>query len=163
MMLTLDSVKRIFVVVAVIFSLTWLSACGGKAVPPALTSTIPPESSATFSPQPSSTFTQTATSTMTLQPSATATLIPPTLTPTPTPLAERLPIIEYHYSDFRLSDQVMMKPEWFKDQLRWLADNNFTTLSAENLVRFLDGGSFPMRSVVLTLTWALLNTVISPM
>lgn len=149
-MLTHDIVKRIFVVVAVIFAVTWLSACGGKTVLPGPTSTIPPEPSATFSPQPSSTFTQTATSTATLLPSTTPTPIPPTLTSTPTPLAERLPIIEYHYSDFRLSDQVMMKLEWFTDQLRWLADNHFTTLSAEDLVRFLDGGNFPMRSVVLT-------------
>ena len=149
-MLIIDFMKRILAVVAVIFSLTWLSACGVKAALPGPTSTLPSEPSETSSPQPSPTFTQTATSTATPLPSSTATPIPPTFTPTPAPLAERLPIIEYHYADFKLNDQVMMKPEWFNDQLSWLADNGFTTLSAADLVRFLNGEDVPMRSVVLT-------------
>jgi peptidoglycan/xylan/chitin deacetylase (PgdA/CDA1 family) len=75
-------------------------------------------------------------------------------TPNPTPtlavIAARIPIIEYHYSQFAMGDQVMMKTAWFEDQIAWLADNGFITLSAADLVIYLNGGSFPVKSVILS-------------
>lgn len=63
----------------------------------------------------------------------------------------RLPIIEYHYSTFRMGDGVWMETEWFESQLQWLDDNDFTTLTAEQLVAFIHGEyTPPQRSVVLT-------------
>lgn len=63
----------------------------------------------------------------------------------------RLPIIEYHYSTFRMGDGVRMETEWFESQLQWLDDNDFNTLTAEQLVAFIQGEYRPpARSVVLT-------------
>ena len=69
----------------------------------------------------------------------------------PAATAARLPIVEYHYSYFSMGDGVSMKPEWFDDQLRWLSGNGFKTLTAEELVAFVEGAyAPPQRSVVLT-------------
>jgi peptidoglycan/xylan/chitin deacetylase (PgdA/CDA1 family) len=91
--------------------------------------------------------------------SAPSATLPPTLVPTATPtavaspepkFAERLPIVEYHYSTFSLREGVTMKPEWFESQIRWLAENGFVALTSEQLVAFLDGAYRPpQRSVVL--------------
>jgi len=87
------------------------------------------------------------TQTVVASPSATQ---PPTATPTQTAEADRIPIIEYHNPTFILSDEVMMTPEWFENQLRWLFENGYTTLNATQLVDFLNGGSYPQKSVVLS-------------
>lgn len=76
--------------------------------------------------------------------------LPVTETSNPVPQAERIPIIEYHNPSFKLNDQVMMTSAWFDDQIRWLAENGYKTLNASELVSFLDGGSFPQRSVVIS-------------
>lgn len=84
---------------------------------------------------------------------------PPNPTPTPVPpsptsfvVAQRLPILEYHDTGFNMSGgQVAMTPEWFLEQMQWLADNGFVTLTAQQLVGFLDGSyDPPQRSVILT-------------
>ncbi len=63
----------------------------------------------------------------------------------------RIPIIEYHDPDFKLNDQVQMTLPWFEDQLRWLAENDYHTLSGDDLAAFLDGTTvFPQKSVVLS-------------
>jgi peptidoglycan/xylan/chitin deacetylase (PgdA/CDA1 family) len=74
------------------------------------------------------------------------------VTPTaPTPAARRLPILEYHYSTFRMSAGVMMTSEWFDEQLRWLAENGFTTVTSAELAAFVAGDqALPARSVALT-------------
>jgi len=64
--------------------------------------------------------------------------------------AERIPIIEYHNPTFVLSPEVMMTPEWFDNQLRWLYENGYTSLNAVQLVDFLNGGTFPQKSVVIS-------------
>jgi peptidoglycan/xylan/chitin deacetylase (PgdA/CDA1 family) len=74
----------------------------------------------------------------------------PTIAPTPAADAVRLPIVEYHYTTYKFSDDVMMTTDWFRSQLAWLADNGYRTLTAEQLAAFLDGGSVPAKSVVLT-------------
>jgi peptidoglycan/xylan/chitin deacetylase (PgdA/CDA1 family) len=65
--------------------------------------------------------------------------------------ARRLPLIEYHYSTFRMGEDVRMETGWFASQLKWLHDNGFTTLSAGQLAGFIHGAyAPPARSVVLT-------------
>ena len=94
-----------------------------------------------------------------------AILATPTLTQTPTPLptetpaptatpesrAIAIPIIEYHSPNFNMNPQVQMQPAWFSEQIQWLADNGYTTLSADDLVSYVNGElSFPERSIVLS-------------
>jgi peptidoglycan/xylan/chitin deacetylase (PgdA/CDA1 family) len=76
------------------------------------------------------------------------------LTATPTPkftvVARHVPIIEYHYSEYNVDNRVMMTTDWFESQMGWLADNGFTTLSADDLISYMDGGAFPQKSVVVS-------------
>jgi peptidoglycan/xylan/chitin deacetylase (PgdA/CDA1 family) len=76
----------------------------------------------------------------------------PTAAPTPklADPARHIPIIEYHYSTYNVDNRVMMTSAWFENQMKWLADNGFTTLSAADLVAYLNGDAFPQKSVVLT-------------
>jgi N-acetyl-anhydromuramyl-L-alanine amidase AmpD/peptidoglycan/xylan/chitin deacetylase (PgdA/CDA1 family) len=87
------------------------------------------------------------TQTVVASPSATQ---PPSATPTQMVIAERIPIVEYHNPTYLQGDEVMMTPEWFEEQLRWLSDNGYTTLNSAQLVDFLNGGSYPQKSVVLS-------------
>lgn len=81
---------------------------------------------------------------------------PTTLRSTPSPEtmppAYRFPILEYHDTQYNSSNgQVMMTTAWFLEQMQWLDDNRFTTLTADQLLSFLDGASSPPeRSVLLT-------------
>jgi peptidoglycan/xylan/chitin deacetylase (PgdA/CDA1 family) len=76
------------------------------------------------------------------------------LTATPTlPLfitAKHVPIIEYHYSEYNVDNRVMMTTDWFESQMGWLANNGFTTLSAADLISYMNGGAFPQKSVILS-------------
>lgn len=81
----------------------------------------------------------TATPTSTLLPSATP-------LPTSTPiLANRIPIIEYHDENFFLGNppELQMKPEWFIEQLNFLKENGFYTLSIDELIDFINGNFTP--------------------
>lgn len=50
-----------------------------------------------------------------------------------------------------MSDSVAMTSMWFEDQLRWLSENGFTTLSSAELAGFVAGTQLlPGRSVALT-------------
>jgi N-acetyl-anhydromuramyl-L-alanine amidase AmpD/peptidoglycan/xylan/chitin deacetylase (PgdA/CDA1 family) len=66
--------------------------------------------------------------------------------------AKRIPILEYHHSEFKMADsQVIMTTAWFTEQMEWLDENGFSTLSAEELLGFVDGTiTPPKQSVVLT-------------
>jgi peptidoglycan/xylan/chitin deacetylase (PgdA/CDA1 family) len=77
-------------------------------------------------------------------------LLTATPTPTLTVAATHIPIIEYHYSEYNLGNQVMMTTDWFESQMGWLADNSFTTLSAADLIAYMNGGAFPQKSVILS-------------
>lgn len=74
----------------------------------------------------------------------------------PTPVAsdhqtQRLPIIEYHYSTFKMGAGVQMQTEWFLSQLAWLHENGFEALTSAQLAAFVRGTyNPPARSVVLT-------------
>jgi peptidoglycan/xylan/chitin deacetylase (PgdA/CDA1 family) len=94
--------------------------------------------------------TSAATPTPTRTPVFTHTLTPSsTSTPTPELFAEEIPVLEYHFTTFKLGD-VMMTTEWFLSQMRTLADGGYTTITAEQLAAFLDGKNIPAKSVVLT-------------
>lgn len=68
------------------------------------------------------------------------------------PLAKRLPILEYHETSFTMSgNRVRMREEWFLEQMMWLVENDFHTLSSEELFTFVNGSYLPPeQSVVLT-------------
>ncbi len=105
-------------------------------------------------PSPSPTAFQVATATIvpTELPTVAVTATPvPTLIPTLSSRAISIPIIEYHYPSFFMTDQVQMQPAWFGEQIQWLADEGYTTLGAEDLIAFVNGErSFPERSIVLS-------------
>jgi peptidoglycan/xylan/chitin deacetylase (PgdA/CDA1 family) len=118
---------------AIICLLILCASCGSQPSPTQIpTPTI-------FHPSPTATSTDTATLT-------------PSTTPSPTPesYARQIPILEYHYTTYHFSDDVSMTTEWFQSQIRWLAVNGYTTLSAEQLSAFLEGKNTPAKSVVLT-------------
>jgi N-acetyl-anhydromuramyl-L-alanine amidase AmpD/peptidoglycan/xylan/chitin deacetylase (PgdA/CDA1 family) len=77
----------------------------------------------------------------------------PTSTPTEEgPRAERIPILEYHHPEYASHGaEISMTIDWFLEQMGWLHQNDFTTLSAEELIAFVDGlDRPPEKSVVLT-------------
>ncbi len=99
----------------------------------------------------------TYTPTTTTEPTPTETPTPqPTLSPLDQAVleqgaAQRIPAIEYHgqHSDFPGVGQ--MRPEWFDDQLRWLAENDFHALSRDDLNGYLFSDlQLPAKSVLLT-------------
>ncbi len=111
----------------------------------------PPSSTAPATQTPTSSVTPSPAPSPTVMGSPTLTPLPSqTLTLTPELTASRIPILEYHYSTFKLNDQVMMTPDWYASQIQWLAANGFTSLSAADLVDYLNGKPFPQKSVVLT-------------
>ncbi len=113
----------------------------------------PPVCPATPTLSPTSTSTPRPTRTPSPTPSATASPSPtPGRTAEPQPSAVRLPALEYHDTEYNASDgRVQMTTEWFRNQMTWLRDNGFTTISAEQLLGFLDGSqALPQRSVLLT-------------
>lgn len=66
------------------------------------------------------------------------------------PIASRLPIIEYHYSTFYF-DGVRMRTEWYVEQLEWLAESGYHSLTIDELAEFIEGDyAPPLRSVALT-------------
>ncbi|MFC2064571.1 N-acetylmuramoyl-L-alanine amidase [Chloroflexota bacterium] len=106
----------------------------------------------TIVPVPSSTVTITSSSipsTEVPEPGITPTKLP-SPTATQMTLAERIPILEYHNPSFLLSTEVMMTPEWFEDQMKYLHDHDYMTLNSEQIVDFLNGGAYPQKSVVIS-------------
>jgi peptidoglycan/xylan/chitin deacetylase (PgdA/CDA1 family) len=58
-------------------------------------------------------------------------------------LAKRIPVIEYHGTEYSMGASVQMKSEWFLSQLQWLSDNGYQTLTGEQLIDFTLGVSRP--------------------
>jgi peptidoglycan/xylan/chitin deacetylase (PgdA/CDA1 family) len=131
------------------------AACGGRpSSAPAQTA-----ASAAFLPSPSPTAATASASSRSAEPTAAADLSPtssptstrfPTSTSTPELFAERIPILEYHYTTFRFNDDIQMTTDWFRSQMRTLAEGGYSTITAEQLAAFLDGKNIPAKSVVLT-------------
>lgn len=60
-------------------------------------------------------------------------------------------VLEYHHPYFAMSDEVVMTPEWFEEQMKWLWENGYQGVSAEELVGYITRGeALPDKSVVLT-------------
>jgi peptidoglycan/xylan/chitin deacetylase (PgdA/CDA1 family) len=121
-----------------------------------------PTRTATFTPPPTFTPTPTATpapsSTFTATPSPT-----PTHTPTPYPTPDgqargvRVPILMYHYISVPPPDadvyrrDLSVTPANFEQQLRYLTENGYTTVTLQDLVYHLAlGYPLPERPVILT-------------
>ena len=65
-------------------------------------------------------------------------------------LASRIPALEYHYTEFKMGKTIQMKTEWFLAQMQWLSDNDFKTLTGEEVLHFVQGESRPpQKSCVL--------------
>lgn len=92
---------------------------------------------------PSTTPSPTPTST------STPTQIPPTATLVV--LAERVAIIEYHDYEYHnmYENHPMMEPEWFVEQLDFLVNNNFYTMTAQEMVDFVNGTFQPPYPAVM--------------
>lgn len=73
--------------------------------------------------------------------------MPATTTPQPVPvdpsLADRIPAIEYHGTDYNGGPTVQMTPEWFLAQLQWLSDNEYKTLTNDEILQFVQGVARP--------------------
>ena len=112
--------------------------------------------------KPTSTTTPTETTTATVTPTATFTVTPsptPTITPTPTPAfitVEKgnvtVPILLYHHVDEKLDgSRYNIDPAVFDQQMKWLYDNQYTTITISQVASLiLDGGQMPRRPVVIT-------------
>jgi N-acetylmuramoyl-L-alanine amidase len=59
--------------------------------------------------------------------------------PAETVLAKKIPVIEYHDTEYTQGPTVVIHTEWFLAQLQWLSDNGYKTLTGEELVRFVQG------------------------
>jgi len=124
----------------------WLLARSwGRSCPPDCPATPTAPASSTSTSRP----TRTPSPTPPVTPSQTPTVGP---TQEAQPPAVRLPALEYHDTEFNMSGgQVQMTTEWFREQMLWLRDNDFATISAEQLLGFLDGTvTLPRRSVLIT-------------
>ena len=73
----------------------------------------------------------------------------PATTPQPelvdSSLASRIPIIEYHDAEYKGGTTVRMTSVWFQEQLKWLYDNGFMTLSGDELLQFALGNARPVK------------------
>ena len=125
------------------------------ALPPAPTATA-------IATLPAPTATPLPTDTPYPTPVPTGTPIPPpTPTPWPTPdgiaRTARVPILMYHYisippaSADAVRRDLSVSPQAFEEQLRYLKDNGYQTISLDQLNRHLQlGESIPEKSVILT-------------
>jgi peptidoglycan/xylan/chitin deacetylase (PgdA/CDA1 family) len=107
---------------------------------------IPPTFTATLAPTP------TDTSTPTITPTAI-----PTLTPTPS-LVEaqggtiQAPILLYHHVAVDAQgNRYYIDPARFEEQMKWLSDNGYQTITVTQLADLIrNGGQIPRRPVVIT-------------
>lgn len=58
-------------------------------------------------------------------------------------LASRIPALEYHDSEYKGSETIQMTTPWFLDQMKWLSDNGFKTLTSQELLQFVLGNTRP--------------------
>lgn len=113
----------------------------------------PNGASATAAPRAQSANLQPASVELTATPTRSVAVEGPTAirpTPSPEPVAERVPVIEYHYSTYAMGQLTQMRTEWFLAQLDWLAANGYRTLTGAEFTAHLSGEvPAPARSVVL--------------
>lgn len=63
--------------------------------------------------------------------------------------AKHLPVLMYHHVS-RCPGLVTLSPETFREQMKWLAENNWKTVTSEDMEFFYQGGKLPRKSVMLT-------------
>ena len=63
--------------------------------------------------------------------------------------ANSVPVVMYHHVSSS-GGPLTISPENFESQIKWLANNGYVTLSADEFARFLRGARMPHRSVLLT-------------
>jgi peptidoglycan/xylan/chitin deacetylase (PgdA/CDA1 family) len=68
---------------------------------------------------------------------------PPRSEATDPTLARRIPVVEYHDTEYSQGPTVQMHTQWFLDQLQWLSDNGYRCLKSDELVQFVLGQSRP--------------------
>ena len=145
------------------------------------TPTLPPTLPPTFTPMATATEAATALPTVTSSPTlpptatntATATAVPNTLTPSPTatntplPLPTphevyswtlKVPILMYHYISLPPEDadkyriDLSVAPEDFQQQMAYLAENGYNTITFEDLSRAIaDKQDLPDKPVIITI------------
>ena len=112
-------------------------------------------------PTPTATFTATPSLTPTHQPTITPTQTPTaTLTPTGTQVptwasfpagSADVPILLYHHIGIKADDRYYVAPDAFEQQMRWLYEHGYTTITVSQLAEvLLHGGTLPERPVVIT-------------
>ncbi|NTV36973.1 MAG: polysaccharide deacetylase family protein [Anaerolineaceae bacterium] len=107
----------------------------------------------TLTAQPTATATpDIPTATSTPEPTAT-----PTITPTPTMVYNPagkviVPILLYHHiADTDNPNRYYVPPSQFEEQMAWLAENGYTSVSVTRLIDVLiNGGELPARPFVIT-------------
>ncbi len=151
--------------VAALFSLTILFVTSALAAAQALpTPTITPTATPPYKPTLTPAFpTATATRALLLAPTLppTATRAQPTETPGPTSDGVwrhvRVPILMYHYistppanaDNYRVN--LSVTPDQFRDQMRYLAENGYHTVTLDDVLFALNQGrALPPKPVVLT-------------
>ncbi|EBA4960261.1 carbohydrate transporter [Salmonella enterica] len=63
--------------------------------------------------------------------------------------AKHLPVLMYHHVS-RCPGLVTLSPETFREQMKWLAENNWKTVTSDDMEFFYQGGKLPRKSVMLT-------------
>lgn len=140
--------RRWFLLITALLSIT-MPGCQSATM--ALTDTAHPSPTATL-PLPTAVAIPSITATSSPQPTGTARPSPLPAAPTITPFtpAQRIVIIEYHQSTFTLSASAQMQTDWFEEQMRWIAENGYHTLSVDEIAAFLKGEPVPAESIALT-------------
>ncbi|EHK6581824.1 polysaccharide deacetylase family protein [Escherichia albertii] len=62
---------------------------------------------------------------------------------------KHLPVLMYHHVS-RCPGLVTLSPETFHEQMKWLAENNWRTVTSAELEYFYQGGKLPRKSVMIT-------------
>ncbi|MEJ5314099.1 polysaccharide deacetylase family protein [Anaerolinea thermophila] len=114
--------------------------------------------SRTQTPSPVPSATASPATTLTLIPTLTPSPSPtPTLTPSPTWQSVfagevYVPILLYHrVVEGQENNRYAVSPEAFEEQMRYLAENGYTTITPVHLARvILNGGELPERPVIIT-------------
>lgn len=63
----------------------------------------------------------------------------------------RIPILMYHsISDTDPSNNLLVPPEMFEEQINWLEENGFTSMLLDDVIKAMDTGKVPKKPVVIT-------------
>lgn len=65
------------------------------------------------------------------------------------PSARQIPVLMYHHVSTR-AGLVTLSPSTFRDQMQWLAESGWKTVTSSELEYFYRGGRLPRKSVMLT-------------